>query len=93
MAFCDEVQEGERKRLDLSILHVKDLDVPKNVLRFSVVKAPHHGGIIGHGSDGLVSKKQEAGSQSAVFDFTLEDLKNGTIRMSVQKPNFIIVFH
>uniref|UniRef100_A0A3Q3FCR4 Fras1 related extracellular matrix 1a n=1 Tax=Labrus bergylta TaxID=56723 RepID=A0A3Q3FCR4_9LABR len=41
------VREGEMKQLDSSVLRAMDLDVPQNVLRFSVVKPPQHGSIWG----------------------------------------------
>lgn len=83
MSSCDEVREGETKQLDLSVLRAMDLDVPKNILRFSVVKAPEHGSIINHSSDRPASKRREASRQSTVVDFTMADLTNGTFYMSV----------
>uniref|UniRef100_A0A3Q3X746 FRAS1-related extracellular matrix protein 1 n=1 Tax=Mola mola TaxID=94237 RepID=A0A3Q3X746_MOLML len=71
------VREGERKQLDLSVLHAMDLDVPKNILRFSVVKAPQSGSIINHNSDQMASKSWDTSHQSAVFEFTMTDLKSG----------------
>lgn len=76
--LCDEVREGETKQLDSSVLHAMDLDVPGNVLHFSVVKAPQHGSIIEHSSDRLLSRRREASRQSTVVDFTMADLINGT---------------
>ncbi|KAF3836792.1 hypothetical protein F7725_004256 [Dissostichus mawsoni] len=40
------VREGEMKQLDVSVLYALDLDVPQDILLFSVVKPPHHGSII-----------------------------------------------
>lgn len=88
MSSCDEVREGETKQLDLSVLRVMDLDVPKNILRFSVVKAPEHGSIIDHSSDRPGSKRREASRQSTVVHFTMTDLTNGTFYMSVRKAHF-----
>lgn len=69
------------KQLDSSVLHAMDLDVPKNILVFSVVKPPQHGSIIHHSSGhplAQVYKHQEASLQSTVVDFTMTDLINGT---------------
>lgn len=77
VSSCDEVREGETKTLDRSVLHAMDLDVPKNILRFTVVKAPNHGSIINHSSD-----RREAGHQTTVVDFTMADLTNGTFSLT-----------
>lgn len=53
------------KQLDLNVLQAMDLDVPRNILDFSVVKVPQHGSIVSHGS--------------AVLDFTMTDLINGMV--------------
>ncbi|XP_026182676.1 FRAS1-related extracellular matrix protein 1a isoform X2 [Mastacembelus armatus] len=71
------VREGEMKQLDSSVLHVMDLDVPRNVLLFSLVKPPQHGNIISHNSEKPLSKRQKASPQSPVVDFTMADLTNG----------------
>ncbi|XP_029310735.1 FRAS1-related extracellular matrix protein 1a isoform X2 [Cottoperca gobio] len=71
------VREGEMKQLDVSVLHAMDLDVPKNSLLFSVVKAPQHGSIITHSSEKQIYKRREASPQSSVLDFTMTDLSNG----------------
>uniref|UniRef100_A0A665UUH8 Fras1 related extracellular matrix 1a n=1 Tax=Echeneis naucrates TaxID=173247 RepID=A0A665UUH8_ECHNA len=42
MARNFTVQEGEMKQLDSSFLNAVDLDVPRNVLLFSIVKPPQH---------------------------------------------------
>lgn len=76
--FCREVREGEAKKLDPSVLRAMDLDVPKNTLRFTVVTAPNHGGIIRRSSDRQGSKRREASHQTTVVDFTMADLTNGT---------------
>lgn len=75
------------KQLDSSVLHAMDLDVPKNVLLFSVVKPPHHGSII-HSSGQLVYKQREASPQSTVVEFTMTDLINGTLCMSMLKMSY-----
>ncbi|XP_069576815.1 FRAS1-related extracellular matrix protein 1-like isoform X3 [Brachyistius frenatus] len=69
------VQEGEMKQLDLSVLHATDLDVPKNVLLFSIDKLPQHGSIVNHRGN----KRQKANSPSRVVDFTMTDLTDGII--------------
>ncbi|XP_077598282.1 FRAS1-related extracellular matrix protein 1a [Stigmatopora nigra] len=61
------VQEGKRKYLDESLLNATDLDVPRNVLHFHVVKLPQHGFIIRHNGD----------MESSVVDFTMAELRNG----------------
>uniref|UniRef100_A0A671UBT3 Fras1 related extracellular matrix 1a n=1 Tax=Sparus aurata TaxID=8175 RepID=A0A671UBT3_SPAAU len=71
------VREGDMKQLDSSVLHAMDLDVPKNILRFSVVKAPQHGSIVNHGSQKTADRRREAGARSPVVDFTMTDLTNG----------------
>ncbi|XP_019955749.2 FRAS1-related extracellular matrix protein 1a isoform X1 [Paralichthys olivaceus] len=71
------VQEGETKQLDLSVLHAADLDIPRNVLLFSIIKAPQHGSIINHNSERPVSRRREASPHSPVVDFTMTDLANG----------------
>ncbi|XP_036969222.1 FRAS1-related extracellular matrix protein 1a isoform X2 [Acanthopagrus latus] len=71
------VREGETKQLDSSVLHAMDLDVPKNILRFSVVKAPQHGSIVNRGSEKPPGRRREAGARSPVVDFTMADLTNG----------------
>ncbi|XP_040887458.1 FRAS1-related extracellular matrix protein 1a [Toxotes jaculatrix] len=71
------VREGAMKQLDTSVLNAVDLDVPRNVLLFSVVKPPQHGSIIDHVSEKPVNKRREASPQSPVVDFTMTDLING----------------
>ncbi|XP_068443909.1 FRAS1-related extracellular matrix protein 1a isoform X1 [Clinocottus analis] len=71
------VREGEMKQLDSSVLHAGDLDVPKDSLLFSVVRAPQHGSIVSQGSETSASKSQEASPLSPVVDFTMTDLSNG----------------
>uniref|UniRef100_A0A3Q1H8X6 C-type lectin domain-containing protein n=1 Tax=Anabas testudineus TaxID=64144 RepID=A0A3Q1H8X6_ANATE len=71
------VREGEMKQLDSSMLHAMDLDVPRNVLLFSVVKPPQHGSIINHTSENPGNRRREASAQSNAVDFTMTDLTNG----------------
>ncbi|XP_054457205.1 FRAS1-related extracellular matrix protein 1a isoform X2 [Anoplopoma fimbria] len=71
------VREGEMKQLDSSVLHTVDLDVPKDSLLFSVVRAPQHGSIVAHGREKSAGKRREAGPRSPVVDFTMTDLSNG----------------
>ncbi|XP_075943318.1 FRAS1-related extracellular matrix protein 1a [Anarhichas minor] len=71
------VREGEMKQLDSSVLQAVDLDVPKDSLLFSVVRAPQHGSIVTHGSEKSAYKRQQASPQSPVVDFTMTDLSNG----------------
>ncbi|KAK1890048.1 FRAS1-related extracellular matrix protein 1 [Dissostichus eleginoides] len=71
------VREGEMKQLDVSVLYALDLDVPQDILLFSVVKPPHHGSIITLSSERKIYKRQEAAHQSPVVDFSMTDLSNG----------------
>ncbi|XP_039996233.1 FRAS1-related extracellular matrix protein 1a isoform X2 [Xiphias gladius] len=71
------VREGEMKQLDSSVLHAMDLDIPRDVLLFSIVKPPQHGRIMNHNSEKSVNKRREASPQSPVVDFTMTDLTNG----------------
>uniref|UniRef100_A0A8D3B9R2 FRAS1-related extracellular matrix protein 1 n=1 Tax=Scophthalmus maximus TaxID=52904 RepID=A0A8D3B9R2_SCOMX len=71
------VREGEMKQLDTSVLHAVDLDVPRNVLLFSIIKPPQHGSIIDHNSKRPGNKRREASHRSSVVDFTMSDLANG----------------
>uniref|UniRef100_A0A665UUC3 FRAS1-related extracellular matrix protein 1 n=1 Tax=Echeneis naucrates TaxID=173247 RepID=A0A665UUC3_ECHNA len=77
MARNFTVQEGEMKQLDSSFLNAVDLDVPRNVLLFSIVKPPQHGNIINHNSEKLVNKRRNAGPLLPVVEFTMRDLLNG----------------
>uniref|UniRef100_A0A8D0D5C7 Fras1 related extracellular matrix 1a n=1 Tax=Sander lucioperca TaxID=283035 RepID=A0A8D0D5C7_SANLU len=70
------VREGEMKQLDSSVLHAMDLDVPKDSMLFSVVRAPQHGSIITH-SEKPVYRRGEASPPPPVVDFTMTDLSNG----------------
>ncbi|KAM9425545.1 FRAS1-related extracellular matrix protein 1a [Pholidichthys leucotaenia] len=65
------VREGEMKQLSSS-LHAMDLDIPRDVLLFSVVRPPQHGSIINHGDRSTNSKRSPP-----VVDFTMTDLTNG----------------
>ncbi|XP_061620275.1 FRAS1-related extracellular matrix protein 1a [Phyllopteryx taeniolatus] len=67
------VQEGQMKHLDLSVLNATDLDLPKNILLFHVVKPPRHGNIIRHHID----TRLVANLESTVVDFTMAELTNG----------------
>nr|XP_020450558.1 FRAS1-related extracellular matrix protein 1 isoform X2 [Monopterus albus] len=71
------VREGEIKRMDSSVLHAMDLDVPRDVLLFSIVKPPQHGNVINYNSEKPFSKRREALPQTPVIDFTMTDLTDG----------------
>ncbi|XP_030018419.1 FRAS1-related extracellular matrix protein 1a isoform X2 [Sphaeramia orbicularis] len=81
MARNITVKEGEMKQLDSSVLHAVDLDKPRNVLVFSVVKPPQHGSIIQHSSTTSVNKRRDVRPLSPVVDFTMTDLTNGLALM------------
>uniref|UniRef100_A0A3P9KP61 FRAS1-related extracellular matrix protein 1 n=1 Tax=Oryzias latipes TaxID=8090 RepID=A0A3P9KP61_ORYLA len=66
------VPEGGMQQVGL---HATDMDVPKNLLLFTVVTPPQHGRIICQ-KDGTISKRHEDDA-SPVVDFTMEDLKHG----------------
>lgn len=71
------VREGGLKQLDSSVLYAEDLDVPKEVLRFSVIREPQHGRIMTRETGIHKAKRKAASSQSEVVDFTSTDLTNG----------------
>ncbi|XP_034532908.1 FRAS1-related extracellular matrix protein 1a [Notolabrus celidotus] len=71
------VREGEMKQLDLSVLRAMDLDVPQDILLFSVARPPQHGSIISHSREKMVHKRRESNPPVAVDDFTMTDLSNG----------------
>ncbi|XP_075999811.1 FRAS1-related extracellular matrix protein 1a isoform X1 [Genypterus blacodes] len=75
------VPEGEMKDLDSSVLNAVDLDIPKNILLFSVIKAPQHGSIVKHGNGQLGHKRRQTDAMFQVEDFTMADLKNGIALM------------
>lgn len=66
------------RQLDLTVLHAVDLDVPQNILQFSVLKPPQHGSIINHRRRELINKKRNADLLSLVVEFTMTELINGT---------------
>uniref|UniRef100_A0A3Q2YGZ6 Fras1 related extracellular matrix 1a n=1 Tax=Hippocampus comes TaxID=109280 RepID=A0A3Q2YGZ6_HIPCM len=70
------VQEGHKRLLDLSVLNATDLDVPKDVLRFHVVKPPRYGNIIRHHGTDI---HRGANSESSVADFTMADVTNHAV--------------
>lgn len=80
--LCEQVEEGEKKQLDLSVLRASDLDVPPDELRFSLIRAPRHGSIARYGAGRLnATRKPVAGRPKhpePVLDFTLQELQNGT---------------
>lgn len=63
------------KPLDATVFQAVDLDVPPNMLHFSVVKVPQHGSIVSGIGNRL---KLEATHRSIVMDFTMTDIANGT---------------
>ncbi|XP_077356823.1 FRAS1-related extracellular matrix protein 1a isoform X3 [Festucalex cinctus] len=69
------VQEGQMKHLDLTVLNATDLDVPKNVLFFRVVKPPQHGNIVRQRTNDTID--QQVNSEFTVVDFSMAELTNG----------------
>lgn len=92
--FHVQVQEGEMKELDLSVINAVDLDVPQDRLVFGVVQKPWYGFLINgvHGSDILHYKQlinhSHPSHELLVHDFSMELLKNG--RCSIL---LTLVFH
>ncbi|XP_061565439.1 FRAS1-related extracellular matrix protein 1a isoform X2 [Cololabis saira] len=76
MARNITVREGEMKQLSSSVLHARDLDVPKSDLLFTVVRPPEHGTIINHSHGKPTSRTREA-DLSPMIHFTMADLTNG----------------
>lgn len=89
-----QVQEGEMKDLDLSVINAFDLDVPQDPLVFGVVQMPSYGFLINgvHGSDVLHYKElinhDHHRHGLLVHGFSMELLRNG--RYSIL---LTIVFH
>lgn len=75
------------KDLDSSVLNAVDLDIPKSILLFRVIKPPQHGSIMKHNNGQLGYKQRKTDAMSPVEDFTMTDLRNGTIYNSTLKPN------
>lgn len=71
------------KELDPSIINAVDLDVPRDRLTFSIIEQPQHGVIMGrlHGNEVAHYKRstQKHGTEIHIQDFSLEDLRNGTV--------------
>lgn len=78
------------KQLDPSVLHAMDLDVPKNILLFTVVKPPRHGSIINHSMEKSVIKRREPAPNPTVLEFTMADLTNGTSFTISQLSCFLV---
>ncbi|XP_030635867.1 FRAS1-related extracellular matrix protein 1a isoform X3 [Chanos chanos] len=79
------VREGDVKELGPSVIDAVDLDIPKDRLMFTVIQKPQHGAIMGslHGNDVSQYKRhnQKRGTDVAVQDFTMDDLRNGMTLM------------
>ncbi|XP_070598646.1 FRAS1-related extracellular matrix protein 1 isoform X1 [Erythrolamprus reginae] len=82
MARNFTVQEGQMKELDPSIINAVDLDLPEDILMFTVLQQPHHG-FLAKGLDGnnIFHYRQAIISQQyheiQVDSFSMEVLKNG----------------
>ncbi|XP_070794695.1 FRAS1-related extracellular matrix protein 1 [Pituophis catenifer annectens] len=82
MARNFTVQEGQMKELDPSIINAVDLDVPEDILMFTVLQQPHHGfllkGVYGnnifHYRQAIISQHYH---EIQVDSFSMEILKNG----------------
>ncbi|XP_044128198.1 FRAS1-related extracellular matrix protein 1 [Bufo gargarizans] len=82
MARNITVEEGQMRELDPSVINVSDMDVPQNYLSFTVTVHPHHGLLIeeGFGVDQirqLLSKSRKNSTTPIVYDFEMEQLRNG----------------
>lgn len=92
--FHIQVQEGEMKELDLSVINAVDLDVPQDPLVFVVMQRPSYGFLINgvHGSDVLhyneLINHDHHSNGLLVHDFSMELLRSG--RCSIL---LTIVFH
>ena len=81
--FHVQVQEGDMKELDLSVINAVDLDVPQDCLVFGVVQRPWYGFLINgvHGNDILHYKQlinhDHHSHELLVHDFSMELLRNG----------------
>lgn len=78
------MNEGQAKELDPTLINASDLDVPKNELLFSVVQPPRHGAVmshaLGHGAPPAARSAQRRSAAGVVVqDFTMRDLRNGTL--------------
>ncbi|CAL1590665.1 unnamed protein product [Knipowitschia caucasica] len=71
------VTEGKMNALDSSVLDAEDMDVPKNVLVFTVVSPPQHGTIMQQGRDGAGHGRGDTYLQEQVVDFTMAELTHG----------------
>ncbi|KAG8130544.1 hypothetical protein E2320_017169 [Naja naja] len=82
MARNFTVQEGQMKELGPSIINVVDLDVPEDILTFTVLQQPHHGFLVkgAHGNN-IFHYRQAIISQQyheiQVESISMEILKNG----------------
>ncbi|XP_039219625.1 FRAS1-related extracellular matrix protein 1 isoform X6 [Crotalus tigris] len=82
MARNFTVQEGQMKELDASLINAVDLDVPEDILMFTVLQQPHHGflvkGVYGnnifHYRQAIISQQYH---EIQVDGFSMEVLKNG----------------
>lgn len=89
-----QVQEGEMKELDLSVINAVDMDVPPDPLVFEVVQRPLYGLLINgvQGSDILhyrdLINRDHHSHGLLVHDFSMELLRNG--RCSIL---LTLVFH
>lgn len=77
-----QVTEGGMTELTPSILDGSDLDVPSDLLTFTVEKPPAHGRLINgiHGAELSRSKKtgtEQLQSNLHITSFTLQELKQG----------------
>uniref|UniRef100_A0A670ZH00 FRAS1 related extracellular matrix 1 n=1 Tax=Pseudonaja textilis TaxID=8673 RepID=A0A670ZH00_PSETE len=82
MARNFTVQEGQMKELDPSIINAVDLDVPEDILTFTVLQQPHHGFLVkGAYGNNIFHYRQAIISQQyheiQVDSISMEILKNG----------------
>ncbi|XP_055973252.1 FRAS1-related extracellular matrix protein 1 isoform X1 [Sorex fumeus] len=75
------VCEGQMKELDTSVINAADLDVPKDLLMFSVTHKPRHGllvnGIFNKGFPQYKQPNNPNQKQEVVQNFSMELLNNG----------------
>lgn len=83
LPLATQVQEGQMKELDPSVINAVDLDVPEDILMFTVLQRPRHGHLLK--GNAVVHHKPAVNQRQhhvhAVHGFSMELLKNGKWRV------------
>lgn len=78
-----QVKEGGAKELTPSLLNARDLDVPPDVLTFTVLEPPSHGSLVKTGGTAMWrhgGKGAELPQRSLIASsFSLQELQQGEI--------------